>query len=227
MAVVTGLVASSRKDGRFDLAVDGRQLGVVSLEVIERLSLRVGAVVDDAPDGALCAAIATLAAYDRALNMLAAQPRSARDLRRRLVQKGESPANADAAIERLEAAGLLNDGAYARQFARSRVLGAGHSRRRVQQELFRRGVARAEVDDAVEEVFDDEGVEETALAEAAARKKLRGLGSVDAETRRRRLYSFLVRRGYDGDTIRAVMSSVLAASEFDGLEQNTDGLADL
>jgi regulatory protein len=222
MAVVTGIVPSARKEGRFDLLVDGKSFGIVSLELVERFALRVGAAVDPAPEGALAKAIAGLATYDRAVNMLAAQARSARDLRRRLLAKKEPADRVDAAIERLRAAGLLDDAAFARQFARSRVLGAGQSRRRVQQELYKRGVEREAIDGAVEEVFVDEAVDETALVEQAARKKLRTLERLDPVVRRRRLYGFLARRGYDGDAIRGVMTRLLSAADAAALDAVDD-----
>ncbi len=218
MAIVTGIFPSPRKEGRFDLVVDGKAFGVVSLELVERFALRVGAAVDPSPEGALAEAIAGLATYDRALNMLAAQARSARDLRRRLLAKKEPEARVDAAIERLRAAGLLDDASFARQFARSRVLGAGQSRRRVQQELYKRGVDREAIDGAVEEVFVDEAVDETELVEQAARKKLRTLERLDPVVRRRRLYGFLARRGYDGDAIRGVMTRLLSAADAEAVD---------
>jgi regulatory protein len=105
------------------------------------------------------------------------------------------------------------------------VLGAGHSKRRVQQELFKRGVEREAIDGVVEEVFVDEAVDETELVEQAARKKLRTLERLDPAVRRRRLYAFLARRGYQGDAIRAVMARVLAPGEAAGLDDE-DGAGD-
>lgn len=212
MAVVTGIVASPRKEGRFELLLDGKGIGLVSLDLVDRLALRIGVALDDARRAELEEEIAALATFDRALNMLAVQSRSQRDLRRRLIQKGEPEPRVDAAIARLVASGLLDDESYARQFARSRVLGRGASRRRVRDELYRKGVAGAAADEAIAEVFDEEAVDEASLVEAAARKKLRSLGDADAVTRRRRLYAFLVRRGFDGAQIRDALARVLPAS---------------
>jgi regulatory protein len=215
MAIVTGIVASPRKEGRFDLMLDGKDRGLVSLELIDRYQLRIGVELDDARRAEIDEGIATLATYDRALNMLAANPRSERELRRRLVQKGEPEARVDAALARLVASGVVNDETFARQFTRSRVLGRGASRRRVRDELFKRGVSGQAAAQAIAEVFEDEQVDETALVEAAARKKLRGLGSVDGVTRRRRLYAFLMRRGYDSAQIRDAIARVVGASDDD------------
>jgi regulatory protein len=149
--------------------------------------------------------------------MLAFQARSSRDLRRRLVQKGEEPALVDSAIERLVAAGFVDDAQFARQLARSKLLGAGASKRRLQQELFKRGVERGTADEAIAEVIEDEAVDEDAVVREVAAKKLRSLQREDEPSRRRKLYAFLARRGYDGAVIRRAMDALrLAATDVEG-----------
>ena len=150
--------------------------------------------------------------YERALDMLEARSRAVAELRRLLIRKGEPEADVDAAIERLRTNGLLDDADFARQLTRSKALGAGLSRRRIQQELSKRGVARDVSDHAIEQVFDEEGVDEEASIERVARKKLRMLTNTDDATRKRRLYSFLARRGYDNDDIQRVLRDLLGAA---------------
>lgn len=149
--------------------------------------------------------------YDRALDMLEARARGSEELRRLLVRKGEPPADVDAAIARLQANGLLDDATYARQFARSKLLGAGLSRRRLQQELSRRGVDRDLSADAIDAVFTDEAVDDATTIERVALKKLRTLSKLEAATQRRRLYAFLARRGYDADDIQRALRTLLGA----------------
>lgn len=219
--VITGLTPASRRPGRWEVAVDGRAVGSVSLDLVERLALRVGRAID--ADGAahLDVGIAETAVYDRALGMLAARGRSSRDLRQRLVRAGALPAHADAVVLRLQEAGLLDDSAYARQVARSRVATRGDSRRRVSQALAQAGVTRTTADEAVAEVFEEEAVDEAALVEQAARKRMRMLGDVDPATRRRRLYGYLMRRGHDAALIRGVVDRVAGAvDDADGEEMD-------
>jgi len=151
--------------------------------------------------------------YDRALDMLEARARGVAELRRLLIKKGEPADDVDAAIERLRASGVLDDANFARQLTRSKALGAGLSRRRIQQELSKRGVAREISAEAITEVFEDEGVDEEASIERIARKKLRMLTKVDDATRKRRLYGFLARRGYGTDEIQRVLRIVLDGAE--------------
>lgn len=211
--LVTSITASPRRTGRFDVAVDGAHVATLSLEAIERLQLSVGAVVDERLAAALSRETSIVATYDRALNMIALRARSSAELRRLLVRKGEVPEHVDVAIDRLLRASFLDDASFARQFARSKALGAGLSRRRVQQELARRGVAREVADAAIAEVFAEEAVDEEGTLERVARKKLKTLERLDPAVQRRRLYSFLARRGYDGDDIARTVRGLLAEEE--------------
>jgi regulatory protein len=150
-------------------------------------------------------------AYDYALNLLTARPYTVRNLRRKIVQQGFAPADADATIERLVANGLLDDARYAEQFARGRLLGPGASRRRIRQQLFQRGVSAEVADAAIASVIDDESVDLAVVIEKDARKKLTSLSGLEPLVIRRRLYAHLARRGYDVDEINAVMKKVMKA----------------
>jgi len=208
--LVTSITAAPRRTGRFDVLVDGLVAATLSLEAIERLQLSVGAIVDERLSAALAREASIVATYDRALNMIALRARASTELRRLLIRKGEAPEFVDAAIERLSRAGFLDDASFAKQFARSKAVGAGLSRRRVQQELVRRGVARDVAEAAIAEVFDEEHVDEQGTLERVARKKMKSLERLDVVVQRRRLYAYLARRGYDSDDISRTLRKVIS-----------------
>jgi regulatory protein len=143
-----------------------------------------------------------ISTFDRAVLILEYRPRSVMELRRSLEKKKEPADAIDQAIERLRDAGGLDDAQYARQFARSKALGAGFSRRRIQLELSRRGVARDITDEAIAAVFVDEAIDESEAIDRLVRKKL-GKHSLHDQATVRRVYAFLARRGYGADAIRA------------------------
>lgn len=207
--LVTAIAANPRRNGRFDILVDGSVSATLSIEAIERLKLAVGTVVDDRIEAALERETAIVTTYDRALNMIALRARSAAELRRLLVRKGELADVVDVAIDRLLRAGFLDDSSFARQFARSKAVGAGLSRRRVQQELARRGVAREIADSAIAEVFAEEQIDDADTIDRVARKKLKSLARLDPQVQRRRLYAFLARRGYEVDDISRIVRAVV------------------
>jgi len=216
MSVISGIIPTPRHPGRFDVIVDGDAIATLSIDIIERLQLAVGRDVSAIVDR-IASEAAQLKVYDRALNMLAFRARSSGELARTLVRKGEEKAHVDRAIERLKEQGFLDDAAFAQSFARAKVVGASQSRRRVQQELSRKGVARDVSDAAIDVVFEEEGVDAFAIVAEAARKKLRSLAKLEPAVRKRRLYGFLARRGYDGEHIRSAMK--IAGEELDASEQ--------
>jgi regulatory protein len=152
--------------------------------------------------------------------MLALRGRSSRELARSLVRKGEEKAHVDWAVARLQEQGLLDDAAFARTFTRSKVVGGKQSRRRVEQDLTRKGVSRTVASEAIADVFEEEAIDQRAIVEEAARKKLRSLSGLEPAVQRRRLYAFLARRGYDLDDIRV---AVEAAGSTDVLDDDARG----
>jgi regulatory protein len=211
MPVITAVTPSVRREGRFDVAVDGKQVGTLSLEAIERLGIHVGSQCDERLGGAIASEAARLRTFDRALDLLAFRARATKELRTALIRKGEEAPNVEHALERLTEMGLLDDADYARQYARTKIMGPGFSRRRLQAELARRGVARDVADGAIEAAFAEDDVDGDAILERVAARKLRSLAALEPTTRRRRLYEFLARRGYESDDIRRVMDRLLAA----------------
>lgn len=216
MNTVTRITEHPRKPGRYIIDVDGHEFAVVNVDALAETRTHVGVVIDDARAAQLREAGEVVETYDRALNLLAFRARSSRELGRRLMEKGASAGCVDKVIAKLRDAGLVDDADFARQVARSKVA-RGASRRRLHQELFKRGVARDVADVAVSEVLEEENVDEVAVAERVARKRLPSLASADPQSRRRRLYSFLARRGHDSETIREVMKRVLSEGA-DGAE---------
>lgn len=213
--MITALAESGRREGRYVVALDGQPAMTVSIGIISKLRLAVGRRLTDGELAELTEEGQILVASDRALDLLAFRPRSAVELRRRLVQKQVPAAHAEAAVARLVAAGIVDDAAYARAVARSKALGAGASRRRVGQELARRGVEREAAEAAIAEVWEEEAVDQSETVERLARKRLGSLRGEDAHTQRRRLYAFLARRGYDADEIRRAIDAVLAEAAED------------
>ena len=145
-------------------------------------------------------------AYNYALNLLAARPYASRALHRKLIQKKYSAADADDVIRRLLDNGLLNDERFAEQYARSKMLSTGASKRRLTQDLYRKGIKGDVATSAIANVIDQDEIDPAAVIERVARKKLAQLGNLEPAVLRRRLFAFLARRGYDVDEIKRIVS---------------------
>jgi regulatory protein len=148
-------------------------------------------------------------AYNYALNLLSARPYSTSALYRKLIQKKYEAADANEAIRRLVANGLLNDAKYAEQYARAKILSTGSSKRRLQQDLYRKGIKGDLATTAIANVLEQEEIDPAVVIERVAKKKLAQLGDLEPLVLRRRLFAFLARRGYDLDEIKAVVGRLV------------------
>jgi len=215
-AVPLGEISALREgrigSARYVVEIAGRPSVTVSAELVDRLGLKVGGQVDQALAGRLANQALELAVFDKAVALLAVRARSVRDLSQRLRRVGARPSDIGAAIARLTELGLLNDASFARALAESRVQGGGVSRRRVEQELQRRGVDRTVAQVAVGETLQELNLDEEGAAMIVARKRMRVLKSCDLPTRKQRLIAFLARRGYEPDVVRRVVRAVLLES---------------
>jgi regulatory protein len=97
----------------------------------------------------------------------------------------------------------LNDGKFAEAFARSRVEG-GYGRARILSDLAARGVDRRVAQPAVDAAAATD-VDRYRVIEALARRRLAQLAHVPPRARYRRLVGFLLRRGFDGGEVVAVV----------------------
>lgn len=206
MGIVTAIVPDPRRERRVAVLVDGEPAGIIALDDIERLGIRVGSIIDPM---LLSDADADCALYDRAMRLLAARSRSVAEIRRRLRRDGAEADRIERVLAALGSRGFVDDAAHARTVTRSRVRSRGTSARRIEQELRRQGVASDIATEAVSEVFADESIDETEVAAAVARKRAALLADLPAPVQRRRLYGYLARRGYSLDIVRAAVEAAL------------------
>jgi regulatory protein len=136
--------------------------------------------------------------HERALRLLAVRPRSRRELEIRLLRAGFERGEVEDELIRLEAVGLIDDEAFARELAEHHVSARRSGRRAVVGALAAKGVSRSVIEEAVAGLGDDEVERARALATERA-PRLAGLPPDKAFGR---LSSLLMRRGYDPGTAR-------------------------
>ena len=133
-----------------------------------------------------------------------AAPRAA--LAELLERKEVDPRVATEVLDRLEAAGVIDDTAYAARLARTRFAEKGTARRAIAEELRRKGLGERDVTEALEQISSED---EDAAALALARKKISATGHLPWEVRRRRTAAVLGRKGYSREvTMRAIAEAL-------------------
>jgi len=141
-----------------------------------------------------------------ALRRLSGTPQTRHQLDEAMANKDVPAEVRDNVLDRFAEVGLIDDAAFARAWVESRQSSKGLSARALAEELRRRGVTSAHIEDAVGTIDPDD--EENA-ARALVERKLQTMGELDPATRTRRLVAMLGRKGYPaGLAYRVVRESV-------------------
>jgi regulatory protein len=162
-------------------------------------------------------------AMEVAARYLATRPRTRWELERRLRRADVSEELIAHTLDRLAALGYVDDAGFARWWAEQRDRHAPRGRRLVEAELRQRGVPREVLEEMrgaelAEPALDVEGVpaSESERARAALAGHLRGRLLPEDRKALQRLGMYLVRRGFDPDTVRATLRA--AAEDDDALD---------
>lgn len=198
------LLEADARSGGVRVQLDGRPFGTIGPADVAALNLTHEGEVSDATVEDLARRAEAYSALVVALRMLEARALPSLEIKRRLTRKGHSKVAADAAVRSLGESGLINDFEFACHYARTRSRRQRFGPRRLVADLRRMGVADRDAEAAVRDALDADGVEARDILREAAAKKARTLAGLDPVVARRRLRSYLLRRGFAGAEISTV-----------------------
>jgi regulatory protein len=204
-SVITAIKGQQHDRERVNVFVDGEYAFAVTAELAVLEGLRIGDAITPARIAELQAKDEQSKAVNSALLLLTTRPRSIKEIRTRLKQKGYSEPAIDAAIEKAEGWNYVDDEAFARFWVENREANRPRGRRLLEQELRDKGVDREIVRNAIDEA----GINEIEAATELARAKMRSYAKLEPEVARRRLAGFLARKGYNFDVVKPAIAAAM------------------
>lgn len=138
-------------------------------------------------------------AYRKALGLLVRREHSRRELKRKLDARGVESQDSDNALDTLSRQGYQDDARFADMLVRTRT-GGGYGPIRIRAELGMHGIAA----DTIEAVLVDADPDWLAIAREALRRRYGARPATEQSDRIKRS-QFLMRRGFDGDSVRAAL----------------------
>ena len=191
---------------------DGKRLKAPAYKIVE-LGLTPGAEVTPEVFLALENAQSLASCKERAVRILTASGLSKKELQKRLVQKGESEEDAEAAVAWLEELHLIDDLETAKQLVRSACL-RGYGAARAKSILYEKGIPKELWDEALEELPEMDGAIDTFL-----RRKLDGR-TLDAKQIKKTVDA-LLRRGHSYHDIQAGLRRYEASLSLEQTQEDT------
>lgn len=201
---ITAIEPQKHHAERVNVHVDGEFRFALAAELAYRAGLHRGDEITEARIAELEREDLLWKARESSLNLLSFRARTASELRRRLSRKEFPEEVVEACVADLVEKGMVDDSAFAESFVRDRVKFRPRGRRRLVQELRAKGVDAETAHEAIGEVMERQELSELDLAREVVAKWSRRAGE-DPQRARRRLYGFLVRRGFGGETVRQIL----------------------
>lgn len=197
------------------IRVDAREIGRLRAVVAGELGIRDGSRWTAALQRRLEETLHRERIRTRALGMLARAPLFSGRLRERLARLGHDAALIDAVLRDLETDGWIDDRRTAADAARGLARRGTGTVDAIARRLVRSGADEQTARAAAAGAIGHE--DDLQRARALATNQLPRLGAVPAAAKRRRLASWLARRGFDEDTVLRVVTDVAGAPDDDAV----------
>jgi len=199
MPKITDIKQQKRSSERFSLYIDGRYSFSLGDLELSNAGLRVGQELTAGEVEHWQSQALEAKAYNAALGQLSYRRRSLREVADYLKRKEYDDDIAASVIRRLEDLKLIDDAAFAAAWIADRQLLRPRSRRTLQVELMKKGIARDTIAEALSEVSEDSQLD--ALTDLIERKR-RQSSYADPQ----KLMAYLARQGYGYDQIKKALA---------------------
>jgi regulatory protein len=149
-------------------------------------------------------------AVEQALKFLKYSDRTVHEMKEKLRGKGFAETVVDEAVRKLKRLGYLDDGRFAEKWIRGKLRSRPIGRRLIETQLRFKGihpdVVREHLEPLYEEFTQSGGIEELAV------RRLRRHKSIEGPELRKKLYDFLLRRGFDYDECSSAVQHAISSS---------------
>ena len=197
------------KQDKIHISVDGEYSFTVDETYFLSMGIWNGKEVDDDELEEIKQTVSVRRAYNYAVSLLSRRDHSERELMTKLTQKGYAE-GAEEAISKLKDSGYVSDERFARLYVRELQILKKYGKRRIEQELFRKGVDR----EIIREVLDETEFAQDELVSLIERKYGRYLSD---EKGLQKTINGLLRMGYSygeiRDALRVINENLQAEDE--------------
>jgi len=189
------------------VTIDGERILTITEETFLRFGLFDGQAMDPERLQEVELADGVSRAMTEAHRLIDHRMRTRRELAVKLKSRGRTDEVIDQVLDRLENAGLIDDGRFARLWIDERLRRRPAGLSLLRRELRQKGIDAEIVDTALEESASREG--ETERAYEALRRQSHRYARLDRDAAHRRMVAFLARRGFGQAVIYQVVHRVL------------------
>jgi regulatory protein len=200
---ISDIKPQQRNKNRVSVYLDGRYAFSLDYDTLSRAGLHIGDTVTDELREHLLQSDEYARVRDYAYMLLSYRSRTEYELRTRLLDRGFRQGSVREVLHSLKQSGLVDDRSFAEKWVEDMHARRPMGRLRAETELMKRRIRDDIIRDVCEKAYAEDT--EARLGREAPEKKLAALRSYPEEEVKKKLFSFLQRRGFDFGVIHNLM----------------------
>ena len=212
MPEITAIEPQKKKKGRFNVFIDGRFAFGADEATLAKSRLQIGQKIAESQLEKLIKETALGKLTDQALRFLSFRPRSEKEVVDYLIKKISQTANVNyyqarqspqvaKVVDKLKRYNYINDFEFAKWWVGSRTKSKPKGKLLIRLELIKKGVDK----ETIQKVF-SKYPSEAQLAKVAIAKKMKSYLQLPDSQFKRKIYTYLARRGFSQDAIRQTLA---------------------
>lgn len=150
-------------------------------------------------------------AYNYAISVLSRSPKSEKEIRLKITQKGYDVDLANIIIDKLKANKYIDDEDYSDRFIHDKINLSKYGRRKIKEALYQKGIDRQIIDEKLSLISMDDEIKRAYIL---GEKKLKSMSNIENTKKYVKLSNFLIGKGFDYETVRKVVSKLLSTDCF-------------
>ena len=148
-----------------------------------------------------------LYAKKASFDLLSYRLRSEKEIKDKLKLKKISLRTIEKTIKHLKELSLLNDEEFAKQLVLENISSKPKGKNLIRQKLFQKGISKRISEQVLEDVF--KSIDEKKIISELFEKYSKKVGSADIYEKKRKIFSYLARKGFDFEIINEVIQEKL------------------
>ena len=204
MPRITKIESQKKNPKRRSIFLDGEFAFGLDEEVLYKYGLKTGEELDQKKIDQILESEVKKESKDAALKFLSYRMRSEKEVRDKLKKKEFANDLIDEVIKDLKRINLIDDSNFASAFVRDKISNKPQGKILLKQELWKKGIKDETIEKVLKEYFEDEE-EELNLAKNLLEKRKKRYENLDKNIAKRRMMSFLLRRGFSYEIIKQVL----------------------
>jgi regulatory protein len=202
--VVTKIETQKRNPKRKSVFIDGKFAFGLDEEVLYKSGLKKGESLTEQQIKKITKEERKKEAKDVALRFLSFQRRTEKQVKEKLQKKGFDEKTIKATIDKLKEFDLINDLEFATSWVKDRLAFKPRGKKLLKQELYKKGISKETIEQVTQELCQDEDK----LALELLEKIKKRYKSLEPKVAKRRMFGFLLRRGFAYETTKKALNQV-------------------